>query len=141
LSCGVIVSDGARLLLGHATRSARWDIPKGKAEPGEDALAAALRELQEESGLVADAAALRPLGTHVYLPAKDLALFAWFPMPLPDPASLRCTAMVVLPTGRTFPELDRFGLFSFDQAAGMVGRNLVRVLATIRPMLLPAAPP
>ena len=35
VSCGVLVTDGERLLLGHATRSPRWDIPKGMAEPGE----------------------------------------------------------------------------------------------------------
>ncbi len=41
-SCGVVVTDGVRLLLGHATRSPRWDIPKGVAEAGETHLAAAL---------------------------------------------------------------------------------------------------
>ena len=50
-SCGVIVTDGSVLLLGHATGSPRWDIPKGLAEPGEDFRSAALRELQEETGL------------------------------------------------------------------------------------------
>ena len=35
-SCGVIVTDGERLLLGHASRSPRWDIPKGGVEPGEN---------------------------------------------------------------------------------------------------------
>jgi 8-oxo-dGTP pyrophosphatase MutT (NUDIX family) len=50
-SCGVIVTDGRRLLLGHATNSPRWDIPKGIAEPGESFVAAAVRELEEETGL------------------------------------------------------------------------------------------
>ena len=58
-SCGVIVGDGERILLGHATRSPRWDIPKGEAEPGEDFAEAAARELQEETGLVVPAAAAR----------------------------------------------------------------------------------
>ncbi len=31
-----------------------WSIPKGEYEPGQDALAAALRELAEETGLVLD---------------------------------------------------------------------------------------
>ena len=51
-SCGVIVTDGQRLLLGHATGSPRWDIPKGIAEPGESFAAAAVRELFEEVGIL-----------------------------------------------------------------------------------------
>jgi len=65
-SCGVIVTDGKRLLLGHATGSPRWDIPKGVAEPGESFVAAAVRELLEETGLRALETDLRPLGVHQY---------------------------------------------------------------------------
>ena len=76
-SCGVIVTDGERLLLGHATRSPRWDIPKGEAEPGESFAAAARRELFEETGLDAPEAELKPLGVFAYRRGKDLALYAW----------------------------------------------------------------
>jgi hypothetical protein len=31
LSCGVLVTDGERLLLGRAPLSPRWDFPKGAA--------------------------------------------------------------------------------------------------------------
>ena len=72
-SCGVIVTDGERILLGHATRSPRWDIPKGVAEPGEDFPAAAARELFEETGLAAAPDGLAGLGVHPYLRSKDLA--------------------------------------------------------------------
>ena len=34
----------------HAVRSDLWEIPAGKLEPGEDALACAQRELREETG-------------------------------------------------------------------------------------------
>src|SRR5437016_12922181 len=91
-SCGVIVTDGERLLLGHATRSPRWDIPKGVAEPGEDLAAAARRELLEETGLDAPSAELRALGVYPYLAGKDLALFLWRPLQMPDPTSLVCTS-------------------------------------------------
>jgi len=53
LSAGVVVvrdtDDGARLLLLRAYRN--WDFPKGQVEPGEDALAAAIRETREETGI------------------------------------------------------------------------------------------
>jgi 8-oxo-dGTP pyrophosphatase MutT (NUDIX family) len=130
-SCGVIVTDGNRLLLGHASRSPRWDIPKGGAEPGEGFAEAACRELLEETGLTAPQAALRPLGVKPYLRNKDLALFAWVVDALPDPATLACSAFFTLPNGSRLPEFDRFGLFTIPEALGLVGKNLARLLAEI----------
>ena len=53
LSAGVVVAretaDGARLLLLRAYKN--WDFPKGRVEPGEDPLAAAIRETREEAGI------------------------------------------------------------------------------------------
>jgi 8-oxo-dGTP pyrophosphatase MutT (NUDIX family) len=131
-SCGVIVSDGERLLLGHATRSPRWDIPKGIADPGEDHAAAASRELREETGLVVPPSELHPLGVHAYLPGKDLALFLWprAPAEMPDPAMLACVSCFMW-NGRELPEFDRFGLFDRDEALTRVGKNLARLLAAI----------
>lgn len=52
-SAGVAVvretPDGARFLLLRAYRN--WDFPKGLIEHGEDALAAAIRETREETGI------------------------------------------------------------------------------------------
>jgi 8-oxo-dGTP pyrophosphatase MutT (NUDIX family) len=52
-SAGVVVvrdsGDGVRFLLLRAYR--HWDFPKGLVEPGEDPLAAAIREAHEEAGL------------------------------------------------------------------------------------------
>ncbi len=110
-TCGVIVTDGDRVLLGHATRSPRWDIPKWIAEDGEDFKAAAAREPREETGLDVSPATLLPRGRHRYMPGKDLALFELSLAPLPDPDTLRCTSGFVV--GRSMvPEFDRFGLFA-----------------------------
>jgi len=130
-SCGVIVTDGERLLLGHATRSPRWDIPKGVAEAGESFVAAAARELREETGLVVSPEELVALGVHPYLRSKDLALFAWAPQSLPDPDSLACSSHFTLPNGTSLPEFDRFGLFPWPEALGRVGKNLARVLTSL----------
>jgi putative (di)nucleoside polyphosphate hydrolase len=135
LTCGVLVTDRIRLLLGHATRSPRWDIPKGLTEPGEAARDAALRELEEETGLRAEAAALTDLGRHTYRPGKDLALFAWTPAALPDPSALVCASRFTARDGAVLPEFDRFGLFVWDDALGRVGRNMARILADVRPRL------
>ena len=135
-SCGVIVTDGQRLLLGHATRSPRWDIPKGVAEPGETLAAAAVRELLEETGLTTAPEELTDLGVHAYLRGKDLALFVWKSVQLPDPQSLICTSRFALPNGTLVPELDRFGLFLWDEALLRVGKNLARVLASVRQVVI-----
>jgi len=129
-SCGVIVTDGQRLLLGHATGSPRWDIPKGIAEPGEGLAAAAARELHEETGLSVPETALRPLGVFPYRRDKDLALFCWTPPQLPDPRTLVCTSHFSF-NGKMLPEFDRFGLFTRDEALARVGKGLAQLLAGI----------
>ena len=135
-SCGVIVTDGEKLLLGHATRSPRWDIPKGVAEPNEALAAAAARELLEETGLTVAPEELTDLGVHAYLRGKDLALFMWTPTRLPDPESLTCTSQFALPNGTLLPEFDRFGLFPWEEALLRVGKNLARVLASLRQIVI-----
>lgn len=130
ISCGVIVTDGERLLLGHATRSPRWDIPKGLAEPGESLAAAARRELFEETGLEAAQAELCPLGVFPYRPGKDLALFAWAVRPLPDPQTLACASCFSW-RGAMLPEFDRFGLFAPEEALQRVGKAMAKLLAGI----------
>lgn len=44
----VTAPDGTMLLI---QRNGRWDLPKGKMEPGETLLEAALREVEEETGI------------------------------------------------------------------------------------------
>jgi 8-oxo-dGTP diphosphatase len=47
---GVVVRDG-RVLLVHRPRYGDWSLPKGKLEAGEEWEDAALREVEEETGL------------------------------------------------------------------------------------------
>jgi 8-oxo-dGTP diphosphatase len=49
-AAGAVLVDGERVALVHRPRYDDWTLPKGKNEPGEDDSAAALREVQEETG-------------------------------------------------------------------------------------------
>ena len=81
-------------------RNGRWDLPKGKVEPGETLLQAALREVQEETGIKASdecgvmsdeviGASNSSLITHHSSLIKTYHLFrapkAWFKGPNPPP--------------------------------------------------------
>ena len=46
---------GPKVLLVHRPHYDDWTFPKGKLQPGESAIAAALREVREETGFVCDA--------------------------------------------------------------------------------------
>lgn len=130
VTCGVVVTDGARLLIGQAARSPLWDIPKGMAETDETERDAALRELQEETGLRASAESLVALGRFDYLPAKDLSLFLWRVGTMPDPAGLRCTTYLIA-DGRRVPEMLRFDAPVWRTALPRLGRNMQRVLTSL----------
>ena len=54
---GVVVRDGdagPEVLVVHRPRYDDWSLPKGKADPGEDPATTALREVEEETGWVAE---------------------------------------------------------------------------------------
>jgi 8-oxo-dGTP pyrophosphatase MutT (NUDIX family) len=129
LSCGVVVTDGERVLIAHATRSPRWDIPKGVAEPGEAPEQTARRELLEETGLEAPPG-LVSLGQHAYLPRKDLALFAWHVVAMPDPGTLVCRSTFLV-AGRALPEFDRFACVTWVDALPRLGKSMNAVLTPI----------
>jgi 8-oxo-dGTP diphosphatase len=55
---GVVVredGDGARIAVIHRPKYMDWSLPKGKLEPGEEWLEAALREVEEEIGMTCEA--------------------------------------------------------------------------------------
>ena len=95
-----------------------WSIPKGELEAGEEPLAAARREFEEETGVV-------PEGPYLGLPTveqKNRKLVHAFAFEGDcDPARIRSnTFMMELPRGSgkmvEFPEIDRAEFFSPEVA-------------------------
>jgi bis(5'-nucleosidyl)-tetraphosphatase len=62
LSCGCALTHAGAVLLIHqrTATGAHWALPKGHLEAGETDLAAALREVREETGVALDAAHVLP---------------------------------------------------------------------------------
>jgi 8-oxo-dGTP diphosphatase len=65
---GVVLRDG-RVAVVHRPRYDDWSLPKGKLDPGETPEAAALREVEEETGV--RARLVRELPPVEYRDAKD----------------------------------------------------------------------
>jgi len=62
-SAGGVVLNRRGQVLVVSQRGKSWSLPKGRIEPGEDCLAAARREIYEESGLK-ELVFVRPLGSY-----------------------------------------------------------------------------
>jgi predicted NUDIX family NTP pyrophosphohydrolase len=96
-----------------------WSIPKGEYEPGEDPLACALREFEEETGTRLDAVELVELGTIRQKAGKEVT--AWAARGDLDAAAVRSNTFTMQwppRSGRTqeFPEIDRAEWFALDAA-------------------------
>ncbi len=130
LSCGVLVMNRQReLLMGHATGTPRWDIPKGVGEPDESPLQAAVREALEETGLAFDPGDLLDLGRYAYLRAKDLHLHAALIERI-DPLRCVCSTHYVDARGRKRPEMDGHAWVGFEAVSTRAGKSLATLLSS-----------
>jgi len=114
-----------------------WSIPKGEFADGEDPLAAARREFEEETGM-------RPEGEFSTLvPVKQPGgkmVHAWAVRGDFDPAGLRSnTFSMEWPprSGRLseFPEVDRAGWFTLDDARRKILKGQAGVLDQLRELV------
>jgi 8-oxo-(d)GTP phosphatase len=88
-AAGGIVKKGNAILL--IKRFGKWDLPKGKLEPGEDKKTAAVREVEEECGVKAKL--MGKVGTmwHTYMQGKENTLkkTTWYYMESIDDSRLK----------------------------------------------------
>lgn len=129
-SAGLLVvrrAPAVEVLIGHmggpfwARKDERaWSAPKGEVEPGEDLLAAALREFREETGIVPPLPPYADLGAERQRSGKVVHLFS-------SEAAVDIDAFVpgtftMMRGGRSFdvPELDRLQWVSVAGAARLL---------------------
>lgn len=131
LSCGLLViNERGELLVGHSTGSRHWDLPKGLIDEGEGPMACALRETQEEFGLVFGAERLTDLGRHAYYRGKDLHLFVVRSSSEETHIDrCRCTSYFEhYVTGLRVPEVDGFAWADDAGLGAMLARSMRRLL-------------
>lgn len=114
-----------------------WFIPKGELQPGEDELAAAQREFQEETGLRPSGPFL-PLGRVQHKSGKNVAAWAfegdW------DPSLLRSNTFPLEWPPRSgkiqqFPEIDRAEFFTTEAAKEKIHPAEFEFLVRLEEML------
>lgn len=114
-----------------------WSIPKGELGPGEDPLAAAEREFEEETGL-------HPSGDFMPLPSikqpGGKIIHAWAFEGDCDPSALRGnTFSLEWPprSGRRqeFPEVDRAGWFGLEEAKTKILKGQTGFLEAVHELL------
>lgn len=114
-----------------------WSIPKGEPKDGEDPLAAARREFQEETGFSVDGA-FRPLSP-VRQPSGKV-ISAWAVEGDCDPSRLRSNSFSLeLPPGSgrhaEFPEVDRGAWFGVTEARRKLGKGQIQFVEDLRRQL------
>ena len=141
ISAGLLmyrIRDGAlQVLLAHPggplfrnRDDGAWSIPKGEIEPGEDLLAAAQREFEEETGV-------RPEGPFVAsAPVKQKGgkiVYAWAFEGDCDPATIKSNTFTMEWPPRSgrqmrFPEIDRAEFFDLETAKKKINSGQVPLL-------------
>lgn len=128
VSAGVVITDGQEIILGHPTNGITWDIPKGGVDPGETHAQAAVREVQEETGLKIREKDLVHLGVYPYSSEKKVSMFVLRVPKLPDVSTLHCDSKFQDKDGVMKPELDDFRLATLDQAQTLLKPAMWRIL-------------
>ena len=133
---GVAIVYNNKILLVHPT-NASWKkptlgIPKGKVEPGEDILTAAIRELREETGIEASPRILAESEPHVVdlydKSGKIEKQLIYFLYEISDLSEIGLQTERVPKSQLQLEEVDWAGFMSPDEAYPMTNRSQLIIL-------------
>jgi 8-oxo-dGTP diphosphatase len=119
-------SDQVEVVLVHRPRYGDWSLPKGKLDPGEDHTAAALREVEEETGLRCELEEALPASRYRDRKGRRKVVRYWLMRPVGEARTPRAHA-----TGETDETVWR----EVDEAKAMAtyerDRELIDIAATL----------
>lgn len=131
-SCGLIIrAQNEYVLLAHATKTPRWDIPKGRQENNETYLETALRECWEETNIHMEGFPVKDLGKYKYLATKDLYLFLIDLPELFDLNECKCHTFVKR-FEQMYPETDQWSWIHITDIENKIGKNLASILKKLQ---------
>lgn len=128
VSGGILITCNGCILLGHATGTPNWDIPKGKIEEGESPIDGAVRETLEETGLVIDKEVLTEIGRMSYIKGKDLHLFRLEVDSFIRTDIMKCSTYCTTKRGDTILEVDDYMWVPFSDVSMFVGKTMGKIL-------------
>lgn len=121
LSCGVlVVDDNNCLLMQHVRGPDHWDIPKGGQKNWETTAATAIRELAEETGVIADENDLIDIGIFDYNPFKDIYLFVLRVKNI----DIRKLTVNEAKEGRDYGFVDEYRMIPWEESSGFMCQSL-----------------
>lgn len=141
VTCGVFLVDPEdNVLIVHATNASwnQWGIPKGLPDQGESCKQAAIRELQEETGLdVGDLLEsldqVKYLGSSKYQKRKKRLEAYWIFLDHQiEMEQLECTSMVEHKGKKTFPEVDKFMTVPLKEADKWLHQTQIDLLPILK---------
>ncbi|OUO94835.1 hypothetical protein B5F39_02915 [Cloacibacillus sp. An23] len=105
-----------------------WGLPKGIHEDGEDYLAAALRELKEETDIDADADKMIEVGRFQYKADKDLYVYLYI---VDDELPVTCVSTFLDKDGMRKPENDGYKYVTAAEMGMYMNTKMYRSIGRI----------